>query len=63
MLDQTSEFLRLGTQSVGVQMVLKEGGLLSLCLGVPLLSMVRVQMILKEGGLLSLYLCIGVLYG
>ena len=61
MLNQTSEFL--SPQSVGVQMVLKEGGLLSLCVGVPLPSMVRVLMVLKEGGLLSLYVCIGVLYG
>ena len=44
-------------------MVLKEDGLLSLCVGVPLLLMVGVQMVLKEGGLLSLYVCIGVLYG
>ena len=44
-------------------MVLKEGGLLSLCVGVPLPSMVRVLMVLKEGGLLSLYVCIGMLYG
>ena len=41
-------------------MVLKEGGLLSLCTGVPLLSMVGVQMVLKEVGLLSLYVCISV---
>ena len=41
-------------------MVLKEGGLLSLCTGVPLPSMVEVQVLLKEGGLLSLYVCIGV---
>ena len=41
-------------------MVLKEDGLLSLCvcIGVPLPSMVRVLMVLKEGGLLSL--CISV---
>ena len=50
-------------------MVLKEGGLLSLCLGMPLLSMVRVRMVLKEGGLLSLCTgvpllpMVGVLYG
>ena len=43
-------------------MVLKEGGLLSLCTGVPLLLMVGVLMVLKEGELLSLYVCIGVLY-
>ena len=44
-------------------MVLKEGELLSLYLGVPLPSMVGVLMVLKEGGLLSLYVCISVLYG
>ena len=44
-------------------MVLKEGGLLSLYLGVPLPSMVRVLMVLEEGRLLSLYVCVGVLYG
>ena len=44
-------------------MVLKEGGLLSLGVGVPLLPMVGVLMVLKEGGLLSLYLCISVPYG
>ena len=48
-LNRTSEFL--GPQLVGVQMVLKEGGLLSLYIRVPLLSMVGVQMVLKEGGL------------
>ena len=41
-------------------MVLKEGGLLSLCLGVPLLPMVGVLMVLKEGGLLSLHLSVSV---
>ena len=53
-------------------MVLKEGGLLSLCTGVPLPSMVLeegrllrhqvvgVLMVLKEGGLLSLCVCISV---
>ena len=59
MLNRTSEFL--SPQSVGVQMVLKESGLLSLCIGVPLPSMVRVLLVLKEGGLLSL--CVSVLYG
>ena len=44
-------------------MVLKEGGLLSLCIGVPLPSMVGVLMVLKEGRLLSLYVCVSVLYG
>ena len=46
-------------------MVLKEGGLLFLCvcIGVSLPSMVGVLMVLKEGGLLSLCVCISVPYG
>ena len=38
-------------------MVLKEGGLFSLCTGVPLFSMVGVLMVLKEGGF---FLCVPV---